>query len=90
MLMPQYGLTRQVDVEFSDNFILKPAKNVKIEVLDETNGRNIRLTFDSSKVRINELMSELLAQYDVKDFTVTEPGIEGLIRQIYEGSIKLK
>lgn len=86
----QFGTSRRVNVEFSKNCYVEPICNVKIEELNELDGRKKRLVFENSNVHIDELMAELLAKYDVKDLTIAEPEIEDLIRKIYEGSIKLE
>lgn len=81
----KYGTTRQLDVEFHDNRKIAPIENVEIKQLDELDGRKKRFTFENTKVEINELMSELLAKYNVRDLNISEPEIESIIRKIYSG-----
>ena len=81
----KYGTTRQLDVEFHDNRKIAPIENVDIKQLDELDGRKKRFTFENTKVEINELMSELLAKYNVRDLNISEPEIESIIRKIYSG-----
>ena len=78
-----YGTTRQIEVEFFEKTRVEPIQNVEIEVVGELDGRKMRLTFDNQTVKIDELMQELLTQYEIKDMNVTEPEIECLIRKIY-------
>lgn len=86
----KYGTSRQLDIEFDSSFKLEPIKDVVIKELDELGGRKKRLVFENSKVHINELMADLLTKYNVKDLCIVEPEIEGIVRQIYEGSIDIK
>lgn len=86
----QFGTTRQLDVEFSVDTEVDPIEDVDILSLDEGEGRKKRFVFESTKVPIDNLMSELLTKYQVQDLSITEPEIEGIIRQIYEGGIQLK
>lgn len=80
-----YGTTRQLDVEFSEDCTVKPIEHVEIRETDTPGGRKKRFLFESKEVQIDELMSFLLAKYTIRDLTVSEPEIEGLIRKIYNG-----
>lgn len=82
-----YGTTRQVDVEFSGDCIVKPIEHVEIRELDTPGGRKKRFLFESREVSIDSLMNLLLADYANRDLTVSEPEIEGLIRKIYSGEV---
>lgn len=82
-----YGTTRQVDVEFSGDCIVKPIEHVEIRELDTPGGRKKRFLFESREVSIDSLMNLLLADYAIRDLTVSEPEIEGLIRKIYSGEV---
>lgn len=82
-----YGTTRQVDVEFSGDCIVKPIEHVEIKELDTPGGRKKRFLFESREVSIDSLMNLLLADYAIRDLTVSEPEIEGLIRKIYSGEV---
>ncbi len=85
----QFGTTRQLDIEFVDNIELEPIPDVEIIQIDPQDSRKKRLVFESAKVHIDELMSKLLANYQIQDISITEPEIEGIIRQIYEGRLTL-
>jgi len=85
----KYGTSREIHVEFANNLEIEPIKDVVIKALDELDGRKKRLIFENSKVHINELMTDLLNKYNVKDLSIVEPEIDGIIRQIYEGSIDM-
>lgn len=86
----KYGTSREIDVEFGSNFIMEPIKDVVIKELNELDGRKKRFIFENSKVHINELMTDLLTKYNVKDLSIVEPEIEGIVRQIYDGSIDIR
>jgi ABC-2 type transport system ATP-binding protein len=81
----KYVTTRQLDVEFADNIEVSAIPNVKIESLDTLDGRKKRFSFETKEVVINQLMSEILGKYHVKDLQISEPEIESIIRRIYNG-----
>lgn len=82
-----YGTTRQVDVEFAGDYTVASIAHVEIKELDGPGGRKKRFLFESREVQIDSLMSSLLADYAIRDLTVSEPEIEGLIRKIYSGEV---
>ncbi|MGN1084207.1 MAG: sugar ABC transporter ATP-binding protein, partial [Lachnospiraceae bacterium] len=82
-----YGTTRQLDVEFAADCTVAPIEHVEIRELDAPGGRKKRFLFENRKVQIDALMSSLLTNYAIRDLTVSEPEIEGLIRKIYQGEV---
>lgn len=83
----QYGTTRQLDVEFADVPVIAPIENVEVTPLD---GRKLRFSFENRRVQINDLMNYLLQNYAVRDISISEPEIEGIIRKIYNGEVVTK
>lgn len=83
-----YVFSRIVEAEFEE-----APGDIKIDnvfISDSENNKNRKLiSFDNTKVNINELMSLLLNNYKVKDISVKEPDIDSIIRDIYEGKIIL-
>jgi len=82
-----YGTTRQLDVEFTMDCTVAPMDKVEIRELDAPGGRKKRFLFENREVQIDSLMSTLLTTYHIRDLTVSEPEIEGLIRKIYNGEV---
>lgn len=82
-----YGTTRQLDVEFSEDCTVAPIDHVEIRETDAPGGRKKRFLFESKEVQIDALMSFLLTNYTIRDLSVSEPEIEGLIRKIYSGEV---
>lgn len=82
-----YGTTRQLDVEFTVDCTVAPMDKVEIKELDAPGGRKKRFLFENREVQIDSLMSTLLTTCHVRDLTVSEPEIEGLIRKIYNGEV---
>ncbi len=82
-----YGTTRQLDVEFTADCTVAPIDKVEIRELDAPGGRKKRFLFENREVQIDSLMSTLLTTYHIRDLTVSEPEIEGLIRKIYNGEV---
>jgi len=82
-----YGTTRQLDVEFATDCSVAPIDKVEIIETDAPGGRKKRFLFENREVQIDTLMSTLLSTYHIRDLTVSEPEIEGLIRKIYNGEV---
>ena len=85
----KYGTTRQLDVEFHENYEIKPIPDVEIQQINELDGRKKRFVFENHMVQIDALMNELLANYGIRDINVSEPEIESIIRKIYNGEERL-
>lgn len=81
----KYDNTRQLDVEFSVQENIKPIEHVEVIDLEK---QKKRFVFENKKVAINDLMSFLLENYQVKDISITEPEIESIVRRIYSGEDK--
>lgn len=85
-MISKYGKERKLIVEFENSTVIEPISNVLIEAL-ENNKKSF--SFNSDKVSIKNLISELTSKYSLKDFTVHDMEIEDVVRKIYEGDIKL-
>lgn len=85
-MISKYGKERKLIVEFENSTVIEPISNVLIEDL-ENNKKSF--SFNSDKVSIKNLISELTSKYSLKDFTVHDMEIEDVVRKIYEGDIKL-
>ncbi|MBD5135000.1 MAG: ATP-binding cassette domain-containing protein [Lachnospiraceae bacterium] len=59
-----------------------------IEILLE-NGKKEKYTFDVNKTPMNEVMERLFSKFDIRDISICEPEIDGIIRDIYEGGIRV-
>lgn len=59
-----------------------------IEVLLENGGKETE-TFDIRKTSMNAVLERLFAEKRIKDISICEPEIEGIIRDIYEGRLRL-
>ena len=82
-----YGTTRQLDVEFVENYEIAPIPNVEMQELNTLDGRKKRFVFENREVAIDEVMNFLLSNYGIRDINVSEPEIESLIRKIYSGEV---
>ncbi|MBQ9119292.1 MAG: ATP-binding cassette domain-containing protein [Lachnospiraceae bacterium] len=83
----KYGTTRQLDVEFSENYTVEPIQNVEVKELNELDGRKKRFIFENTQVQIDALMNHLLQNYGIRDINVSEPEIESIIGKIYAGEV---
>ena len=84
-----YVSLRSIEVEFSNRVNIEPINDVSIKDQEGTNGCRKLFSFDSAKVKINELMTDILTKYDVKDISIIEPEIDDIIRDIYEGELTI-
>lgn len=66
----------------------KYAQSKTIEILLE-DGTKKTETFDIREKPMNEVMEELFSAYHIKDISICEPEIDGIIRDIYEGRVSL-
>lgn len=67
----------------------KYANSKTIEILLEDGKKEIK-TFDTNKIPMNEVMENLFSSYHIKDISICEPEIDGIIRDIYEGRVVLE
>ena len=59
-----------------------------IELLLEDGTKETRV-FDVNRIPMNEMMEQLFANHQIRDISICEPEIDGIIRDIYEGRILL-
>lgn len=59
-----------------------------VELLLEDGSKEIQ-TFDVNETPMNQVMEQLFANHQIKDISICEPEIDGIIRDIYEGRISL-
>ena len=81
-----YGTSRTLVVDFPE--VIDGIDIPGVEVVGEK-GRKKWLRFQKDEVQISNLIYELTQKYGIIDLTVQEPEIEGIIREIYQGGIKL-
>lgn len=81
----KFGTTRQLDVEFLQDYDIAPMEHVEVVSMDS---RKKRFVFENRDVKIDELMNNLLAKYSIRDINISEPEIESLIRKIYNGEVR--
>lgn len=60
-----------------------------VELLLQDGTREIQ-TFDVNLTPMHEVMEQLFARHQIKDISICEPEIDGIIRDIYEGRISLE
>ncbi|MBP5452779.1 MAG: ATP-binding cassette domain-containing protein [Treponema sp.] len=78
----KYGTARRLIAEFNEECEVSPIENV---VIGEMKDRKISFDFDNNTVDVNNLMHEILDNYNVHDITVAEPEIESIIQKMYSG-----
>ena len=71
-----------------DEIKTKYAHSKTVEILLEDGTKQIQ-TFDVNEMPMNEVMEKLFSEYHIKDISICEPEIDGIIRDIYEGRVLL-
>lgn len=71
-----------------DEIKSKYAHSKTVEMLLEDGTKEIR-TFNLNEIPMNEVMDKLFSEYHIKDISICEPEIDGIIRDIYEGKVTL-
>lgn len=67
----------------------KYANTKTIEILLENGEKEIK-TFELRETPMNEVMEQLFSEHSIKDISICEPEIDGIIRDIYEGKVSLE
>lgn len=81
----RYGKGRTLIAEFSEEYKeINIPSNVKL--INENHNKKW-FKFEKDEVQVYQLVSELTKNYGITDFTIHEPEIEAIIREIYEGGI---
>ncbi|WP_159882671.1 ABC transporter ATP-binding protein [Paenibacillus puerhi] len=82
----QYGKDRTLAVEFAE-----PVGHVFIPGVEliEDKGTKKRFRFSRDEIQASAILQILMQKYPLLDFTVQEPDIDGIIREIYQGGISL-
>lgn len=63
--------------------------NIKdIEILLNDGSKEVK-SFDTNEIPMNKVMESLFSENNIKDISIKEPDIDGIIRDIYEGRIHL-
>jgi viologen exporter family transport system ATP-binding protein len=78
-----YGRNRVLTADLADQCAGVEIRLPGATVLSRE-GHRIRIEFDRSLVRADELIVALAAYCDLKDVTIAEPELEAIIRQIYQ------
>ncbi len=67
----------------------KYANAKTIEILLENGEKEVK-TFDVNETPMSEVMESLFLEQSIKDISICEPEIDGIIRDIYEGRVSLE
>lgn len=95
-LLQVYGKKRKLIVEFKERIDGKVKFNniehsdTIVETTDTDNEKKRIFEFDSSLIKIDSIMKDIVNSYDVSDIKIEDMNIEEIVRDIYGGSIKLQ
>ncbi len=85
----RFGNTKQIEVTMDQHQEIVTIENVSIENVSQQGDFKYRFSYEKNKISLDWLMKEILSTYSVKDFSIIEPGIESIIRKIYEGQVMI-
>ncbi len=85
-LLNKYAVQRKLIVEFSSDYEIEPVPNV---IIENKENRKKEFFFSNDSMSIKSLISNLLERYEINDLSIEEMDIESVVRQIYEGRIKI-
>lgn len=80
----RFNRTIKLEIDSTKNFILPSSLQMAVH-LEEPEGENhFLLHFNSTIITGSEIIKEVMKDYPVQDFTITELGIEKVVQEIYE------
>lgn len=82
----KYGKDRLLAVQFSEAY---DHVSIPGTELVEEKGNKKWFRFAKDQIQVSALINTISQKYSIQDITVQEPEIEGIIREIYQGSIHL-
>jgi ABC-2 type transport system ATP-binding protein len=77
-----YGAERMLTVEFAQRYEIGPMEGVRVE---DREGNKKSFSFRGEDASMKELIRHLLDGYEVIDLTISEPEIETVVKNIYQG-----
>ena len=83
-LKQRYGRTRMLIVDLARAY---PEIQIENADLIRREENRIWLAFDRDTISASEVISRLMAQYEIQDLTISEPEIEEIVRQIYRSGM---
>lgn len=84
-LIETYAYEKKLIVEFIQDYVINEIDNV---VINDLEGHKKEFIFNPNKVSVKSIINNL-SNYDIVDLTVENMNIERIVRQIYEGEIKI-
>lgn len=85
-LVETYAYEKKLIVEFIQDYAIEEIENV---IINDLNQYSKEFVFDPNKVSVKSIINRL-SKYDIADLTVENMNVESIVRQIYEGEIKIQ
>ncbi|GIV96264.1 MAG: hypothetical protein KatS3mg057_0921 [Herpetosiphonaceae bacterium] len=60
-----------------------------VEVVEQSEYQ-LTLRFNRTQISASQITAQVLNQLEVADFTITEPDLESIIKQIYNGALEVR
>jgi len=80
-ILDLYGQERRMVVDLDEDVEHPETPGARIE---RREGARLWLTFRRDEVTASELLARLSSRYKIRDLTIQEPDIEGVVRKIYQ------
>ena len=80
-----YNRMIQIEIDKQQNFQIPSnlSNHIMVEKI-EGQQNSFLLAFNSANVSATDIIQEIMSHYTIQDFTLTEPGIEAIVKEIYE------
>ncbi|WP_088040922.1 ATP-binding cassette domain-containing protein [Bacillus sp. EAC] len=81
----KYNRMIQIEIEKQQEFQLPPKLSDKL-FAEKVEGKNnsFVLSYNNAQLSSTDIIQEIMSRYSVLDFTITEPGIEVIVKEMYE------
>lgn len=80
----RYNRTIKLEIDSNDVFILPSTLKTSVHLEIPEEEHHFLLHFNNTVISGSEIMKEIMRDYLVQDFTITELGIEKVVQEIYE------
>lgn len=80
----RFNRTIKLEIDSTKVFTLPPSLAMVVHLEEPEEENHFLLHFNSTAISGSEIMKEVMMDYPVQDFTITELGIEKVVQEIYE------
>lgn len=89
MIKDRFGKHRRIHIEASSLIMALPTLPDGVEI-EQRADYKLSLRFDRTRHSASQVLAGLVEQVEVRDFSLSEPDLTGIIKQIYQGALDIK